>query len=108
MPIRSGSTSGEKVHRGQEIFRVDVRGGHPAGLSPAFTGKGRIESKGYEPTLRHVLGVEAAALLLHGAKGTADRDGGQLAGTLPGHVHIGRQFNAVAVMESDLAVIDKF
>ena len=71
-----------------------------------------------------MLGIQAAALLLYGAEGAGDCDGGEFvqrfftpfrmtfvilnAGEGSGNIHIGRQFYAVAVVESDFAVVDKF
>ena len=103
---------GQEVHGGKEIFRVDVRRCHPAGLSPALPGKGWIKGEGHKATLCHMLGIQAAALFLHGAEGAAHRNGGKpvilSAGEGSRHIHIGRQLNAVAVVESDLAVVHQF
>ena len=59
-----------------------------------------------------MLRIKAAALLLYGTERTAHRNRGQLA-TLSAsegarHIHIRRQLNSIAVMESDLAVVHKF
>ena len=55
-----------------------------------------------------MLGIQAAALLLHGSERTAHRNGGKSAGCILGNIHIGRQFNAIAVMKSNFTVVDKF
>ena len=66
---------GQKIHRGTEIFRVDVRGCHITGTAAAFAGKGRVKGDGQESKLRHCLSIQPGRLLLHRAKRTADRNG---------------------------------
>ena len=66
---------GQKIHRGTEIFRVDVRGCHITGTAAAFAGKGRVKGDGQESKLRHCLSIQPGRLLLHRAERTADRNG---------------------------------
>ena len=101
-------TGGKEIHCGQEILRIDVRRRHPARLSAGLARKGRVEGDGQEPALGHMLGIQAAGLLLYGAERAAHGKGGKPAFCVLGDIHIGRQLNAIAVVEGDLAVVDKF
>ena len=98
---------GKEVHGREEVLRVDVRRGHPTGLSAGLTGIGRVEGDGNETSFGHMLRIQAAGLLLHGAERAGDRNCGQFAIGILRHIHVGRQLDAIAVVESDFAVIDQ-
>ena len=96
---------GQEIHRRLEILRVDVGRGHIPGLAAAFACERWIKGEGQKSPLRHGLGVQAGALLLHRAEGPADGDGRQLTVSVLGDIHIRRQGDAIAIGERHLAVI---
>ena len=90
---------GEIIHRGAEVFGIDVGRGDVAWLTAAFAGIGRVKGQGDEAALGHGLGVETRSLLLHGAERSADGQGRQLPCPLPGQVEVRRQRDAVTVLK---------
>ena len=97
---------GEEVYRCAEIFGVDVRRSDIAGCTAALAGVGRVEGNRQEAKLCHFLRIQTGGLLLHRAKRAADGDGGQFAFRVLRHVHVGRQRDAVSVVEGRLAVLN--
>ena len=55
-----------------------------------------------------MLGIEAAALLLHGAERTANGNGRKFALGVLGNIKVRRQGNTKKIGKGDLAVIDEF
>ena len=96
----------KEIHRCAEVLGVDVRRCHIAGRTAALTGIGRVEGNREKAQLRHFLRIKAGRLLLHRAKRTADGDGRQLAFHILRHVDVGRQRDAVSVVEGRLAVLN--
>ncbi|MDY2647719.1 MAG: hypothetical protein SOV63_02820 [Pyramidobacter porci] len=75
-------------------------------MAAALAGEGRIEGDGQKSAFGHGLGVQPAGLLLDGAEGTADGEGGKLfAAAVLGNVHVGGQSDAVTVFEEDFFVL---
>ena len=95
----------EVIDRGAEILGIDVGRSDVTGFAAAFAGVGRVEGDGEESPFGQRLGIEARGLLFHGAERTADGDGGQFPGGVPGDVEIGCERNAVAVAESHFRVV---
>ena len=100
----------EKVHGRHEVFGVDVRAVHVARLAARFAGEARVECDGQESAFRHLLGVKAAGLFLDGTERARDCNRRELAVHLEarvlGHEHVGGEFNAKVVLESDLGMFD--
>ena len=95
---------GEEVHRGAEVFGIDVRRGHMTRLAAALARIGGVEGQRQEAAFGHGLGIEPGRLFLHRAKGAAHGQGRQLAPGIPGHVQIARQDSAITGAEGHLAV----
>ena len=55
-----------------------------------------------------MLGIQAAALLLHGAERAAHSNGWQFALGILGDIKVSRQSNTKKIGKGDLAVIDEF
>ncbi len=100
----------EEIHGRHEVFGVDVRAVHVARLAARFAGETRVERNGQESAFRHLLGVKAAGLFLDGTERARDCNRGELAVHLEarvlGHEHVGGEFNAKMVLESDLGMFD--
>ena len=58
----------EEIDSREEVLGVDVRRSHATGFAAALARERRVEGDGQESPLRHVLRIESARLLLHGAK----------------------------------------
>ena len=92
--------NGQKIDGCGEILGVDVGRSHIAGFAAAFAGEGRIEGDGQKSAFGHDLGVQPAGLLLDGAEGAADGEGGKFcAAAVLGNVHVGGESDSVAVFE---------
>ena len=98
-------TAAEVVDGGAEVLGVDVRGGHVAGSAARFPGVAGVESEGEESSLGHGLGVQAAGLFLDRTEGTGHGDRGEGAPGPLGPVEVGRQGDAVTVVEGNLLVV---
>ena len=96
---------GEEVNGSQEVLGVDVGRSHAAWLATTLTRKRGVEGDGEETALGHVLGIDAARLLLHGSERSGDGDGRQLALGILRRVHVGCELDTVAVVERDLLVV---
>lgn len=96
----------EEIDGGAEIFGIDVGRGDIARLTAAFAGVGRIERQGDETAFGHRLRIQAGRLFLHRAEGATHRDRRQLAAGVLRLVQVGRQRDAVAVLERYLPVLD--
>ena len=97
---------GKKIHRGHEVFGIDVGRSHVPDVPAALAGKGRVEGKGEEAALRHGLRVQAGALFLHGPEGTGNGDRGKLSFRILRYVQVCRERDAVAVHEGRFFVIN--
>ena len=95
---------GEEVHRGAEVFGIDVRRGHMTRLAAALARIGGVEGQRQEAAFGHGLGIEPGCLLLYRTKGAAHGQGRPFAPGVPGHVKVARQNGAVAGAEGHLAV----
>ena len=74
----------QAIDRGTEVVGADLGRGEAARFAAALAAERRVEGQRQESPLGKRLGIEARHLLLHGAVGAADSDGGQAAGRSPG------------------------
>ena len=95
----------EVVDGGHEILGVDVGRGCAARFTAALAGKRGVEGDRHKSALCHAHGVEPARLLLAGAEGPADGDGGHLPCGVLRRVEIGGQRQAELGRESHLPVV---
>ena len=78
---------------------------HRSRESARFTGKGRIERDGEEPSFRHLLGIESRGLLLAGAERAGNCDGREFPFRVLRDIHISGKGNAEMIHKGHLAVI---
>ncbi|MNC30952.1 hypothetical protein D3C75_792550 [compost metagenome] len=76
-------------------------------MAAALAGVGGVKRQSDEPALGQGLGIEAARLLLHRAKGAAQGNGRQL-GVSPvlRQIEVSDQGDAITVLEGHLAMLD--
>lgn len=98
-------TNRKEVHRRTEVLRIDVRRRHIAGFAPTLTGVRGVEGNGQESAFCQCHGIQARRLFLHRSERPAHGYGRKFSFGLLGHVHVGRQRNAIAVGKSHFPVV---
>ena len=95
----------KEVHRRTEVLRIDVRRRHITGFTPTLTGVRGVEGNGQESAFGQCHGIQARRLFLHRSERSAHGNGRKFSLGLLGHVHVGRQRNAIAVGKSHFPVV---
>ena len=95
----------KKVNGRLKVLGVDVGGGDISGKPAALSRKGGVKGNGQKAALRQLLRIKSRALFLDGAKGAANGNCRKGALLPLGGIQVGRQRDAVAVVEGDFSVL---
>ena len=98
-------TSRKEVHRRTEVLRVDVRRSHITEFTPTLTGVRGVEGNGQESAFGQCHGIQTRRLFFYRSERPAYGYGRKFSFGLLGHVHVGRQRNAIAVGKSHFPVV---